>query len=37
MHWDFGSETIDDQAWSVGTAESLTLPEATGGEGTITY
>ena len=33
----FGSETIDDQAWSVGTAESLTLPEATGGEGTITY
>ena len=37
MHWDFGSETIDDQAWEVGTAESLTLPEATGGEGTITY
>ena len=34
---DFGSETIDDQAWTVGTAESLTLPEATGGEGTITY
>ena len=34
---DFGSETIDDQAWSVGTAESLTLPEATGGTGTITY
>ena len=34
---DFGSETIDDQAWTVGTAESLTLPEATGGTGTITY
>ena len=30
---DFGSETIDDQAWAVGTAESLTLPEATGGTG----
>ena len=34
----FGSETIDDQAWIVGTAiTSLTLPEATGGTGTITY
>ena len=33
----FGSEAIDDQAWAVGTAESVTLPEATGGEGTITY
>ena len=28
---------LDDQAWAVGTAESLTLPEATGGTGTITY
>ena len=34
---DFGSETIDDQALVVGTAASLTLPEATGGTGTITY
>ena len=35
---DFGSETIDDQAWSVGTAiTSLTLPTATGGSGAITY
>ena len=34
---DFGSETIGNQAWIVGTAVSLTLPEATGGEGTITY
>ena len=33
----FGSETIANQAWVVGTAESLTLPEVTGGEGTITY
>ena len=33
----FGSETIDDQAWTIGTAASLTLPEATGGTGTITY
>ena len=34
----FGSETIDNQSWEVGTAiTSLTLPEATGGEGTITY
>ena len=34
---DFGSETIDNQAWVVGTAVSLTLPEATGGTGTLTY
>ena len=34
---EFGSETIDDQAWTIGTAASLTLPEATGGTGTITY
>ena len=33
----FGSETIDNQAWVVGTAASVTLPEATGGNGTITY
>ena len=33
----FGSETIANQAWEVGTAESLTLPEATDGTGAITY
>ena len=33
----FGSETIDNQAWVVGAAVSLELPEATGGTGTITY
>ena len=33
----FGSESIANQLWEVGTAESLTLPEATGGEGTTTY
>ena len=34
----FGSETIDNQAWEVDTAiTSVTLPEATGGTGTITY
>ena len=33
----FGSETISNQAWVVGTAASVTLPEATGGTGTITY
>ena len=33
----FGSETIAAQAWTVGTAVSVTLPEATGGTGTITY
>ena len=34
---DFGSETIANQAWVVGTAASLTLPVATGGTGAITY
>ena len=33
----FGSETINNQAWVVGTAATVTLPQATGGEGTITY
>ena len=34
----FGSSTIANQSWIVGTAiTSLTLPEATGGEGTIVY
>ena len=34
----FGAGTIANQAWEVGTAiTSLTLPEATGGTGTITY
>ena len=33
----FGSETIDNQAWIVGTADSITLPEATGGTGAKTY
>ena len=33
----FGTGAIADQAWEVGTAESLILPEATGGTGTITY
>ena len=33
----FGSETIANQAWTVGTAASITLPEATGGTGAITY
>ena len=34
----FGSEAIANQAWEVDTAiTSLTLPEATGGTGTITY
>ena len=33
----FGSETIDNQAWRVGIADSITLPEATGGTGTKTY
>ena len=33
----FGAGTIADQAWEVGTAESLILPEATGGTGTIAY
>ncbi len=34
----FGSATIDDQTYTQDTAiETLTLPEATGGDGTITY
>ena len=33
----FGSETINDQSWVVGTDVSLALPEATGGSGTIVY
>ena len=33
----FGSETIANQAWRVGTAVDLTLPEASGGSGTLTY
>ncbi len=34
----FGGATIDDQTYTQGTAiETLTLPEATGGDGTITY
>ena len=34
----FGTETVDNQAWEVDTSiTSLTLPEATGGNGTITY
>ena len=34
----FGSEAIANQAWEVDTAiTSVTLPEATGGTGTITY
>ena len=33
----FGSETIANQTWTVGTAVNLTLPEATGGTGAITY
>ena len=33
----FGSESINNQAWVVGTAATVTLPQATGGTGTITY
>ena len=33
----FGTGAIASQAWEVGTAESLILPEATGGTGTIAY
>ena len=33
----FGSGTIADQSWDTGDTVSLTLPEATGGTGTITY
>ncbi len=32
-----GSETIDDQIWTVGTAVTLLLPSATGGNGTLNY
>ena len=33
----FGSETISNKAWVIGTAVSVILPEATGGTGSITY
>ena len=33
----FGSETIGDQSWIVGSDVSLALPEATGGSGTKVY
>ena len=33
----FGSETVDNQAWVVGTGATVTLPTATGGTGTIVY
>lgn len=33
----FGANTIADQVWTVGTAVSVTLPEATGGIGAKTY
>ena len=33
----FGSETIPAQTWTVGTNVDLTLPLATGGNGTISY
>ena len=33
----FGDETIADQTWKVGAPVSLTLPEATGGDGTLSY
>ena len=33
----FGSESIGNQAWEVGTEETITLPEATGGTGAKTY
>ena len=33
----FGSETIPDQIWTVDTPVSLTLPAATGGNGTLSY
>ena len=34
----FGSQTIDDQAWTRGTAISaFTLPAATGGDGSVSY
>ncbi len=35
---DFGSEDVDDQTWRVGEAiTAVTLPTATGGEGTLSY
>ncbi len=35
---DFGSEDVDDQTWTVGEAiAAVTLPAATGGNGTLTY
>ena len=33
----FGAETIADQSWDTGDTVNLTLPEATGGTGTIAY
>ncbi len=33
----FGSETVEDQTWVNGSAVTLTLPQATGGNGTLTY
>ena len=33
----FGDETIADQTWKVGAPVSLTLPEATGGDGTLSH
>ena len=33
----FGSETVAAQTWTVGTAVDVTLPVATGGNGTISY
>ncbi len=34
---DFGSETVEDQVWGNGRAVTLTLPQATGGDGTLNY
>ncbi len=34
---DFGSETVEDQVWGNGRAVTLTLPQATGGNGTLNY
>ena len=33
----FGSKTVSAQSWTRGTAVSLTLPEASGGDGTLRY
>ena len=33
----FGSQTIANQSWTVGNSVNITLPQATGGTGTITY